>query len=811
MKPLACQLLAFPLSSRWRCIALCTTMLASLAPAKDIFVSPNGSDSQAGTRRAPVKTLFAAKRLARRMIRQQPVTITVLDGEYYLDQPLVLFPEDSGTPSAPVLYRAEHEGKAVLSGGTRLKLNWEPYRDGIFMAKTPPGLELDQLFLNGKRQIMARYPNYDPQKTDIPYRGSASDAIAPERVAKWADPGGGYIHAMHPSMWGGFDYLITGKGADGALQYVGGWQNNRPAGMHKKFRMVENIFEELDAPGEWFHNRKTNTLYFYPPAHTDLKASLFEGARLASIIELRGTEKQPIRNVTFSGFTVRHVSRTFMLNREPLLRSDWTIYRGGAIYFEGTEDCKLLNTFIDQPGGNGVFVNNYNRRLEIAGMHIFDCGASAVAFVGDPKAVRNPAFSYDAAHSIADVDRTPGPLNDNYPMECTLEDSLIHEVGTVEKQGAGVEISMSRRITIRHCSIYDTSRAGINIGDGTWGGHVIDECDVFRTVQETGDHGSFNSWGRDRYWVPDTKTTAAEVAKDPGLPFLDAVEPNTIRNSRWRCDHGWDIDLDDGSTNYIIKNNLLLNGGLKLREGYRRVVQNNVIINNSLHPHVWFPNSGDKFVGNIVMTAYHPAVMPLTGKWGEELDHNLFASSERDRLAFAANGADEHSVVGDPMFLDPSRGDFTVENSALAKQIGFVNFPMDHFGVRKTSLRKIAEGPVIPHLNIRTESNAASSPTLSNVEWMGARLHDAQGSEMSAYGMPLNTKAVAVLEVISGSSPASLGGLRKGDLIIGTTSGRIESIKDLLKVASESSGFIALQVIRNQSEKTLNITLLNQK
>jgi len=50
-------------------------------------------------------------------------------------------------------------------------------------------------------------------------------------------------------------------------------------------------------------------------------------------------------------------------------------------------------------------------------------------------------------------------------------------------------------------SIYDTSRAGINIGDGTRGGHLIERVDVFDTVLEPHDHGSFNARGRDRYWV----------------------------------------------------------------------------------------------------------------------------------------------------------------------------------------------------------------------------------------------------------------------------------------------------------------------
>jgi hypothetical protein len=127
---------------------------------------------------------------------------------------------------------------------------------------------MDQLYVNGQRQIMARYPNYD--EAVRPYNGFAADAFSPERAARWADPAGGFIHAMHVSHWGGYHYLIKGKNSDNTITYEGGWQNNRQMGMHDAFRFVENIFEELDAPGEWFHDRKTQILYFYPPKGVDL-------------------------------------------------------------------------------------------------------------------------------------------------------------------------------------------------------------------------------------------------------------------------------------------------------------------------------------------------------------------------------------------------------------------------------------------------------------------------------------------------------------------------------------------------------------
>ena len=231
---------------------------------------------------------------------------------------------------------------------------------------------------------MARYPNYDAAKTTDAYQGYAADAFSKERAARWADPAGGYIHAMHRSRWGGYHYRITGKTPEGEVSYEGGWQNNRQMGMHKDYRMVENIFEELDAAGEWFHNAKTQTLYYQPEPDVDLAKATVEVVRLRHLVEFQGSEQSPVRFITLQGFVVRHAARTFMDTKEPLLRSDWTIYRGGAFMLTGTEDVSILDCEFDQVGGNAIFVNNYNRRTLVKGCHIHDVGASGVCFVGIP-------------------------------------------------------------------------------------------------------------------------------------------------------------------------------------------------------------------------------------------------------------------------------------------------------------------------------------------------------------------------------------------------------------------------------------------
>lgn len=777
-------------------------LLAFPAFGQPYFVAPNGDDADPGTVDRPFGTI----RRAQQAVRHAPGVVWLRGGTHYLHEPLVFTPRDSGTKTAPAVYQAYGNEQPVISGGVRLEnLNWQPYRDGIFQAKVPSDLQTEEIFVNGERQILARYPNFDPH---APYfDGFAADALSPERVARWADPAGGYFHAMHPALWGDFTWRITGKDAPGRVTMEGGWQNNRGAAAHPKIRFVENIFEELDAPGEWFLHGKTHTLYFYPPPGLDLARATVEATRLRSLVEFRGSEEQPVRFVILRGLTLRHAARTVMDTKEPLLRTDWAIYRGGAVFFEGTEDCALEDSFLDQVGGNAVFVNHYNRRVTVRGCHVARAGASGICFVGDPQAARNPLFNYAQVNRLEDLDRTPGPRTGNYPADCLVEDCLIYLTGRVEKQTAGVNIDLAQGITVRHCSIYDVPRAGINIGDGCWGGHVIEFCDVFDTVKETGDHGSFNSWGRDRYWRPSTAEVNAWVKQVPEFPRLDAVKPVVLRNNRWRCDHGWDIDLDDGSSFYVITNNLCLRGGIKNREGYGRVVENNIIVGSGLHPHVWYAASGDVFRRNIVWREYQPALMPAP-PWGQDLDYNLVhregaANAPAVRLQ-KQSGRDEHSIVADAQFVDAGQGDYRVKDASPALALGFVNFPMNDFGVRKPALKALARTPILPgQTSVLAPQTRDSAPHA----WLGASVRNiADAGEMSALGLP-GVTGVLVLDVPAGSALAQ-GGVQKGDVILSVNGTRIGDLATLLQQVPALAGYqsIVLGVSRQQRELTLNIT-----
>ena len=773
-----------------------------LAPTQTtLHVSPIGSDTADGSFAHPLQTLAAARQAARQAkTNGKPVAIHLHAGTYYQTMPLILSAEDSGSAQAPVVWQAEPGEEAVISGGEKLNLQWKPYRDGLWQAQVPAGPQMDQLFANGTRQVLARYPNFDP-KAKV-FNGVAADCISTARAARWHDPVGGLFHAMHTAHWGSMAWRITGKDPQNNVALEGGWQINQRSGPHGNDRFVENIFEELDAPGEWFHDAKTGTLYFYPPEGLDLATAVFETPRLQDIVELKDSATAPVKFVSFKGVTFRHTLRTVMEAKEPLLRTDWSICRSGAVFFENAENCTLQDDFIDQVGGNGVFVNNRNRHLRIDGCRIDKAGSSAILFVGDPQAARNPKFQYNQTNSLKELDLTPGPQTDNYPADCQVSDCLITEPGRVEKQGTGIGIDLSMRITVSHCTVCETPRAGINIGDGCWGGHVIEFCDVFDTVMETGDHGAFNSWGRDRYWhlrdCDDSKIGLAFDAKKMDLPRLDMVEPNTIRNSRWRCDHGWDIDLDDGSSNYRIYNNLCLSGGIKHREGFHRITENNIMVNNAFHPHAWYENSQDVFRRNIVFDGYRPAGGMPSGKWGKEMDFNFCHNPAivGAKPWQTRGGEDAHSLTGDALFENPAIGDFHLKVGSPALALGFVNFPMDQFGVQKPRLKRLTPTPSFGASN---EPSRARDGRVR--DWAGMKVKNIVGiGEMSAYGTA-GENGVRVIE-LAPSHPYAKAGLREDDVVVEAGGKPVAQLSDLIQFSQHP---LTLRVLRKQQPVEVKI------
>ncbi|MEE9361469.1 MAG: PDZ domain-containing protein [Cellulophaga sp.] len=780
-------------------IGIVLFFLGCNSPKEQIFVSPNGKIDNLGTVNSPFKNIQLAIEKAKKIKLENGTTqveIHLLEGEYRLASPLEITPELNGTTIT-----GEGVDKTVVKGSKILNLNWEKHDENIWVSKVKEGVIFDQVFINNIQQILARYPNYNEEGGH--WQGHAEDALDLERIKSWKNPVGTTVHAMHSGEWGDFHFEISKVNEDGTAEFIGGHQNNRPSKMHLKYRMVENVLEELDSPGEWYLEKSTNLFYYWPTKSINLENAVVEVVVLKSLIEIVGTEEDPVKEIGISGIKFEHTQRTFMEKYEPLLRSDWTMYRGGALFIEGSENVTIADCEFVNLGGNVIFVSNYNRKFKLTGSHIHECGATAISFVGNPSAVRSPSFQYDEFVPLSELDTVKGPANNDYPNECLVDNNLIYRVGRVEKQIAGVQISMAMNITVSNNSIYDLPRSGINVSEGTWGGHIIEYNDVFNTVLESSDHGSFNSWGRDRFWHPNRTELDKITTDNPDMPNWDAIHTTIIRNNRFRCDHGWDIDLDDGSSNYKIYNNVCLKGGIKLREGFYRTVENNILINNSFHPHVWFKKSGDVFRKNIVMTDYKD--IRLQG-WGKEIDYNLFPNQEALDKA-RKNETDEHSTYGNPEFTNAEEGDYSVLETSPALKLGFVNFPMDNFGVKKASLKTTAKTPEIPVIWSITESNNKSlsinllGGTFKNIETL---------EERSASG--LSKTAGVLLTAIGKNSVIAKSGLLVGDVIVWGEEKEINTIPDLMNIYEGNNwkGKLSLKIFRNQKKESLVLETKNK-
>ncbi|MDF2517369.1 MAG: peptide-binding protein [Sphingobacterium sp.] len=778
------------------CLPTFSLQAQQSATVKRFYISTKGSDQNSGTATRPFATADAALRAAEKYNKNKTISgieIIFKGGIYYLDKPIQLSAELSGKPKRPL--KIKSEGKhVILSGGRPLELSWEQGEKNIWKAKVPVGISFQSLYVGKTKLVRARYPNYDA--TILPFQGYAADALSPERVSTWQNPIGGIVHALHAGRWGGFHYRITGKDGATKVTLEGGEQNNRPSKMHETYRFVENILEELDTFQEWYLDKQTATLYYMPEKGVNPNQLNFVAPQLENIINISGSVSDPVRNIEVSGLHFTHTAPTFMKTAEPLLRSDWTIYRQGAIKIEGAENCVLHDNEFMELGGNAIFVSNYNRDVKIRSNLINQIGAGAINFVGDPEAVRSAAFRYEKFVPLSQMDTVRGPKNNNYPMDCEASDNLIHHIGLIEKQVAGVQVSMAESLRILNNTIYNVPRAGINVGDGTWGGHEIAYNDVFNTVLETSDHGAFNSWGRDRFWHPDRKEMDELAAAHPNLILLDAVKTTKIHDNRFRCDHGWDIDLDDGSSNYEIYNNLCLSGGLKLREGFYRKVYNNVMINNGFHPHVWFQHSHDIFRDNIVMQAHQDIQVKY---WGEEVDDNLYSRAE-DLQKDQAKGVEKHGRVIVLNFIDPVHGDFRLKDW---NGQGFKNFDMLHFGVVSKKLKAVAAEPEIPHL---MQSGTKEQGQIW--DWKGGRFKSIESlGEQSAAGLP--SIAGAVLIQLDENSTLYKSGLRVGDVLLDYQGEKIVNLMALQQAVKKHvhADQPALIIFRNQQQLELKLQL----
>ena len=173
-------------------------LFATAASAADIYVAPNGSDLNTGSKEQPLATLQAALRKARNLRRMNDesikggIHIILRGGVYTVLETVILRPEDSGTSDSPTFIEAAPNEQPVLSGGVAI-MNWKKlitpvaglqtkYQGQIWVADVPAvngnGFNFRQLWVNDIKAVrakssngetMLRILNWNKQEADLCY------------------------------------------------------------------------------------------------------------------------------------------------------------------------------------------------------------------------------------------------------------------------------------------------------------------------------------------------------------------------------------------------------------------------------------------------------------------------------------------------------------------------------------------------------------------------------------------------------------------------------------------------------------------
>lgn len=443
-----------------RRLALSSLLLPVFSPALEVHVSDALPPAQA----------LQQVREARKAGDTSPATIHFPKGTTELFTPLTLETQDTditftGTQSTII-------GAAKVTG-------WEKHSGEIFKADVskllPKGFLPKQLLCDGQRQILARYPNFDAK--DPLYGGWAFVApfppagapeghlwkrtlfVKPEDVRTWAHPEDVELDIF--AQYGWWNFIEPVASLDPATRLLT-LKKHCSYDLHPHNRYhFQNALEELDAPGEWFYDKHTGTLYFWPPSVVRTVPVRSEAAHGVSgpLSDIRIPLADPFfkikgaKNISLRGLTL-------------------TGTHGSAIVFERAEDCLVENCVITQVGafhGSGVGVSE-GKNVRVSHCEISFTGSNGVSLSGgDRKTLTGPGHS--------------------------VEDCHIHHMGVFNKNACGVAMYGVDN-AVRHCHIHDGPRMGVQMSGNNL---LVEYNHLHHLCLETQDGGAVYTGGRD--WI----------------------------------------------------------------------------------------------------------------------------------------------------------------------------------------------------------------------------------------------------------------------------------------------------------------------
>ena len=641
----------------------------------DLFVAADGSDDWSGTIAAPnngrsdgpFATLGRAQAAARELRRQQPdrpVTVAIRGGQYTLDAPIIFTPEDSGTEAAPTTYCAYGDERPTFTGGSVIT-GWRRAEGDLWQAEVPAVKAgewyFHQLWVGGTRAVRARHPNQGylriadtlkPLTDRTAARGDASYKVGfkytPGDIPHCENLDDLQVVNYH-SWTASLHWVKQLDEAEHAVHFTN--QSAWPIGYWeaKERYHLENYFEALDAPGEWYLNRTTGVLSYWPREGEDMTRVEVVAPRLQHLVlfDSDPAAGKAIDYVTLRGLRFTHSE--WLHEKEKMADGQAAVHLSAAIVATGARNCLIEDCEIAHIGEYAVILAGGCKHNTIRTCHIHDLGGGGVR-LGETVLPAEPELQAEYN---------------------TVDNCFIHDGGHVFPAGIGVWIGRSSYNTVSHNEICDFFYSGCSVG-WSWGyapssaHHNIFEYNHIHNLGKgvLSDMGGIYSLGR-----------------SPGT----VERYNLIHDVESYSYGGWGLYTDEGSSDIVLENNICYNcktGGFHQHYGRMNIVRNNifafsktgVIQRSRQEPHISF-----LFKRNIILTHHGE---PLGGNWGDgnyRLDRNIYFDIADTELSFDGYDADEwremgrdrHSRIVDPGFVDARNYDFRLRDRAAAIRLGF--------------------------------------------------------------------------------------------------------------------------------------------
>ena len=656
------------------------------------YVSPQGDDRCSGLSpqaieptglEGPFKTIQKARDTVRQLkqqqggILQQPVKIFIGAGTYFLEQPIELTLEDSGTASTPIYYIGDPKNKPIISGGKLIR-GWQQktLNGKTVWTVTIPAVKngqwyFQQLWINGSRRYRSRYPKQGYLR--IKSVNKTSDWKYGQKSFYYDVED---LKGRQGINWSQAEAVVLHRWVESRLPVSKIDEHRGQIFTDKKavFRLdagdlfyLENALDILDRPGEWFLDRDRGELYYLPLPGETLETVEAIAPYLESTVVFQGeaTENQYIQYLKFRHLVFSH---TQWLLPSQLAGFGQNAHGVSAtITANGIQYCNWESCTVTQIGNYGFELMRGCQHNQIINCKLHDLGAGGIK-VGE-RASTMPKIS---------------------PLEVSHHNRIIgNEVfdgGKFFPSAVGIRTVHSHNNVIANNHVHNLYYTAIAVR-GTWG---------FRQTQAYENSVEYNNI----HHIGKLANGDGPILSDMGGVYTlgrqdgTVVRGNLIRDVSAVHYGGRGIYLDEGSTNIVIENNLVYrcrHGCFALHFGRENLVRNNIfafgeeiqiyraekdyaIARREQHVSLRFEcnifcwNSG-VLIGGITKDPTANIVFDYNLYWaGEQVEPRFGNLSWQE---WRKLGKDFNSQIANPLFVSSEQEDFRLAANSPALELGF--------------------------------------------------------------------------------------------------------------------------------------------